>query len=513
MELMERVGTQAGPHDALHLWSKCIQPKLTFMARMVPPHLVSDIWDETTSRTWRTFSRLWRQAPPEGPPRGAGTCAGTSFPPTQVGRARADRLEKSSTGSAYDCLLASGGQPEVTGGAAGSFESGFTEFFQNVITAATPSEERDAEAMSQGSEFLAYMRSITKDIGQLYDIYMTGGRRAWLLQEGFETSAARNLKDREDTLRTQKDATFLQHVNHLANTVWPQLSPSGQEGLKHVATLHSAMFWTKPPTGEATCLEAEELAVAVNFRLGATGGHSVLRDNVVGALCPRWRAYIDDLEELNGHLATCPETAPIAGVGDSSLKSRHERVASRFRNFESLAGVEVRKEPCFPSQHEGSAARADWAASWRGTQRYLDVTSPMPSRQEQGALRRAENAKRLKYEHYLGPDERFVPMVISPYGAMGEDAQKEVRDIARYAAQWTVNSNTWGHVEEEGLTDHIQESHLAGIVAANVKDTARLLLKAIDAIVGDLQMPQGVLTPRLNWHPPSRLAESLFSCH
>lgn len=94
-------------------------------------------------------------------------------------------------------------------------------------------------------------------------------------------------------------------------------------------------------------------------------------------------------------------------------------------------------------------------------------------------MQRAESIKRAKFEHYLGPNERFVPMVISPYGAMGEDAQREVREVARSAAQGTVNGDAWGR-NDEGLANFIQENHLAGILTANVKDTARLLLKAID---------------------------------
>lgn len=71
-------------------------------------------------------------------------------------------------------------------------------------------------------------------------------------------------------------------------------------------------------------------------------------------MCNNIYLLITEAEELSRHVMTCPETAPVGGPGDTSLKRRHERVADMLRRLENLGGVEVRKEPV------AGCVRAHW---------------------------------------------------------------------------------------------------------------------------------------------------------
>lgn len=59
-DLAARVSKGAYSHDAYHLWNKCIQPKLTYLLRTVPPGIASEAWRKMSEQTWSLVSARWR---------------------------------------------------------------------------------------------------------------------------------------------------------------------------------------------------------------------------------------------------------------------------------------------------------------------------------------------------------------------------------------------------------------------------------------------------------------------
>lgn len=264
-----------------------------------------------------------------------------------------------------------------------------------------------------------------------------------------------------------------------------------------------------------------QFATALNFRLGLVGFHSPLSRELVDSVCPRCGSYIKDEEELSRHLATCPETAPFAGTGDTSLKRRHERAADHLRRLESLGGIEVRKEPSFPGSQSLDRCRADWVAAGDsgeeggpGTdcQKYVDVTISSPREAEQWTLERAERNKTLKYTSELLEGERFVPYAISPYGAFGNAMREGVEGSARRAARYLTTTSMAGarrscSTERAGLEEDIRQEFTTKVATAVTEDTVAILHKVMDSLIGELQEPLGVGRPvARTWFPgPERI--------
>lgn len=508
---MENLAEGAYAQDALHLWNVCVQPKLTFLLRTVPPHLAVPQWREATRALWAIFSKAWRgvtteqlQGEPErvwvqaSMPRRFGGLDFKDF------EGLSDVAFTSSFWLVRENLRAVAGQPAAQ-------RLGLEELFSRVYSFARGATDGSLE----GSALLRDVRDATRQLGELHDWYTrSGGGRAQLLSEGFDPRVVRTVGTFEEVRASQHLISVMKNAKQLGTQLRPRLSATGWERLRHTATKESATWLAKPAGAEGRPLSSGQLATGLNFRLGLAGFHTILGRRLLDACCPRCSHFIGDAEELSRHVGTCAETAPLGGPGNTSWKQRHERVAERLQKLETLGGMEVRKEPMFPACSDARGDRADWAVAedsgalggqGADVQKYADVTIPTPGAGERGALNRAEREKRRKYEGNLSEGEFFMPYVVSPYGAFGQEMREGLWGSSRRAARHLIGDRGWGDLRpastKEGLQAYIYEDAASRVASAVTESTIHIIQKVMDSMIADLQHPSGIrgTVPKQMW--------------
>lgn len=356
VHLTERLVWGAYAQDALHLWNACIQPKLTFLLRTVPPHLATPEWKEATRALWTTFSRAWRGVTAEQLHKELERVWLQASLPRRLGGLDITNFEglsyaafTSSFWLVQENLRAIGGQPAAQ-------RLGLEDVFRRVYAFAQGAVDNGLEC----SDFFRELRHATGQFAELHEWYTgSDGGRAQLLGERFDPRVLREVGTFAQARTSQQLLSMMWYAKQLGTSLRTRLSATGWERLRHVATKESASWLAKPSTGRHRPLSYPQLATGLNLRLGLAGYHTPLGHKLIEACCPRCSGFMADAEELSRHVVTCPETAPSGGPGDTSLKQRHEKVADHLRHLDSMGGMEVRKEPTFPAGSDARGERAD----------------------------------------------------------------------------------------------------------------------------------------------------------